>query len=152
MNDLIKKLTDQATKDGIEKLSVGSAIIYKKKILVLKRLPDDFMPNIYELPGGAIERNENLIDALHREVLEETGCCIETVFDHVGSMDFYSSSGLKTRRVNFLVKIKEPIQVVLSEHADYKWIYPKDASLYDITPATCSMILSAERRLHLVAG
>ena len=33
----------------------------------------------WEIPGGLVEHNESLVSALHREVYEETGTCIDNV-------------------------------------------------------------------------
>lgn len=35
--------------------------------------------NIYSLPGGGVEKGESLIDALKREILEETGCSCDRI-------------------------------------------------------------------------
>ena len=34
---------------------------------------------LYSLPGGSVEENEEIITALHREVMEETGCSCDKV-------------------------------------------------------------------------
>jgi len=52
------------------------AVIHDKnaRILVLKRRDDETVyPDVYTFPDGKMEGFENVEDALHREVLEETG-------------------------------------------------------------------------------
>ena len=34
---------------------------------------------LYSLPGGGVEENEEILTALHREVMEETGCVCDQV-------------------------------------------------------------------------
>ena len=34
---------------------------------------------LYSLPGGGVEENEDIVDALKREILEETGCTCDTI-------------------------------------------------------------------------
>jgi len=53
--------------------SIVNAIILKNnKLLTIKRETEPW-PGMYGLPGGHINENENKIDALKREVKEETG-------------------------------------------------------------------------------
>jgi len=139
-NLFIANLVTTAQNDQVQKLSVGAAIIHEGKLLILKRCSDDFMPNIYELPGGGLEKDESLLNALERELLEETNCAIDKVIGYIGHIDFLSASGLRTRRFNFLVQPKLPLSVQLTEHEEYKWILPSDAEQYAITPQTRKMI------------
>lgn len=140
MHLFLEELIQQAQHDNVQKISVGAAIVEGNKILMLKRREDDFMPNIYELPGGGIEGTESLIDALKRELIEETNCTVDSVIGYIGAIDFPSSQGLPTRRFNFLVKPQLPFTVKLSEHADYQWISPDDAAQFSITNQTRRLI------------
>jgi len=140
MDTFISNLITTALHDQVQKLSVGAAIVHEGKILILKRCPDDFMPNIYELPGGGIEMGESLLDALKREIVEETSCEVDKIVGYLGHIDFPSSTGLLTRRFNFLIEPKLPVIVQLTEHTDYKWILPADADQYDITAQTRNII------------
>ncbi len=50
--------------------------VYKNKLLLIKQsFPE--MPTFWSLPGGKIEKNESIHEALIREVREETGLTIE---------------------------------------------------------------------------
>lgn len=142
MDTIIAELISKAAQDKVQKLSVGAAMIHNGKILILKRRSDDFMPNIYELPGGGLEKGETLIDAVKREIAEETNCAIDTIVQYIGHIDFLSSGGLLTRRFNFLVTLKLPFSITLSEHDDYCWIDPSEAHRYNITPQTQKIIAS----------
>lgn len=148
MDDIFTtQLIEIAQQEGVKKLSVGGALINDGKLLILKRCPDDFMPNIYELPGGGLENDESLIQALERELLEETNCHIEKIIGYIGHIDFLSSKGLLTRRFNFLVQPKLPLTIQLTEHQSYEWILPNDAADYNITPQTHKMIALVRDRI-----
>lgn len=145
MNEFISKLISTAIHEHVQKLSVGAALLYNSKLLILKRNPDDFMPNIYELPGGGLEGEESLLDALKRELREETNCNINNITGYLGYIDFPSSKGLLTRRFNFLVEPQLPLSIQLTEHADYKWIFPDEVEQYEITRQTRKIIESIHK-------
>jgi ADP-ribose pyrophosphatase YjhB (NUDIX family) len=57
-------------------LGVGALIIEGGAILLVKRGKDP-LKGLWSLPGGLVETGERLIEAIRREVLEETGLAIE---------------------------------------------------------------------------
>ena len=140
MNALISNLIQRAKEDQVKKLSVGAVLMHEGKILMLKRRADDFMPNIYELPGGGLEANESLIDALERELEEETNCKIEKILGYIDHIDFPSSSRSLTRRYNFLVQPKLPMLIQLTEHDNCMWLLPTQIVQYNITQETQKII------------
>ncbi len=79
------------------------------------------MGGIYELPSGKVEPGEVLDQALIREVKEETGLDIESITNYLGSFDYSSGSGKKTRQFNFTVAVTVTRPVVLQEHDEYRW-------------------------------
>lgn len=67
-------------------LGVGAVVIDDNKLLVIK----DRLWKKYKLPGGYIDNNENISQALQREVFEETGIKIE--LDSIVSLGHFSQS------------------------------------------------------------
>jgi 8-oxo-dGTP diphosphatase len=59
-------------------LAVSAAIIRNGHILVARRARGPAL-GIWTLPGGVVEAGETLIEALKREVAEETGMTVEPV-------------------------------------------------------------------------
>ena len=59
-------------------LAVSAAIVRDGKVLVVRRARKPAL-NLYTLPGGAVETGETLIEAVMREVREETALEIEPV-------------------------------------------------------------------------
>lgn len=70
MGDIMKKT-----------VKVVAAIIEndQNEILCALRSPQMAMPNLWEFPGGKVEKNEDIYSALVREIKEELNCKIETV-------------------------------------------------------------------------
>ena len=59
-------------------LAVSAAIIHDGKVLAVRRARKPAI-ELYTLPGGAVETGETLIEAVRREVQEETGLDVEPV-------------------------------------------------------------------------
>jgi ADP-ribose pyrophosphatase YjhB (NUDIX family) len=59
-------------------LAVSAAIIRDGKVLAVRRARQPAL-NLYTLPGGAVETGETLMQAVMREVREETSLAIEPV-------------------------------------------------------------------------
>jgi 8-oxo-dGTP diphosphatase len=59
-------------------LAVSAAILRGGKVLVVRRARKPAL-NLYTLPGGAVETGETLVEAVKREVREETQLEIEPV-------------------------------------------------------------------------
>ena len=61
-------------------VKVVAAIIEndQNEILCALRSPEMALPNMWEFPGGKVEKNEDIYSALEREIDEELGCKIKT--------------------------------------------------------------------------
>lgn len=126
---LIENLVTIAKKqDGVEKFVVGAVITKNERILLLRRVPNDFMGGLVELPSGTVDAGEDLIMALKRETMEETGLIVEKVIKFLNSFDYVSSSGKKTRQFNFMVDVATGNEVKLSplEHDAYYYVQFND--------------------------
>ncbi|MDA1317542.1 MAG: NUDIX hydrolase [bacterium] len=53
---------------------VGAILIHKNKILLVKQYRYLIDRCSMEIPGGSVNDNESIIEAVEREVMEETGC------------------------------------------------------------------------------
>jgi len=105
------------------------------KILILRRANDPNGDGNWDIPGGHIEKGENQIDALKREVFEETGLKIDnihkikTVLFKVPEKGINSEMNLfKADTKNLDVKLKPATWKGANgktEHSELKWIEKK---------------------------
>ncbi len=61
---------------------VTGVLIHEGKIFVQKRLSTGVWGNLWEFPGGRIEKDESPQDAIVREFMEETGFTVRVVKDY----------------------------------------------------------------------
>lgn len=141
---LIEQLTTGATNDGVQQLVVGAVVQHDGKVLLLQRPEHDFMGGIWELPSGKVEPGESLDQALIREVKEETGLSVTVLRTYLGSFDYQSGSGKKSRQFNFAVNVESSEPVKLQEHDAYTW-----TSLTEEAPVTDAVrdVLAAYQQL-----
>ena len=143
---IIQQLVIDAQKDGVQKLVVGAAIYKKDKFLLVERVPSDFMGGFVEIPSGTVEAEEGLLTALAREVQEETGLIVTSVLKYLGSFDYRSSSGKKTRHFNFLIEVEDgEIKLNPTEHQAYYLVGLSDAAFttLKISDATKEILKTA---------
>lgn len=132
---LFTGLATEAQNDQVHQLVVGALITNDGQILLLRRPEGDFMGGIYELPSGKVEPGETLDTALHREVEEETGLQVSAITGYLGSFDYTSASGKKSRQFNFTV-ITTSESIRLQEHDAYLWTAPtREAPVTDSVKA-----------------
>lgn len=111
----------ESRQEGIERFTVGAMVIHQNKILLVRRNSDDFLGGLYEVPGGKIGGGETIVEALTRELREETNLQLDIVTGFLPSFDYLSRRGLKTRQFNLTVTVKEPLDIKLTEHDYFVW-------------------------------
>ncbi|MEI7667654.1 MAG: NUDIX hydrolase [Erysipelotrichaceae bacterium] len=101
-------------------------ILNQDKVLILKRSELDDDGGTWEFTGGSIDHNESPIDALRREVYEETGIS-DLVIEHL----LYA---VKTNRDIIIIEYvcsSNTTKITLSEeHSDYAWVAKSDLNKY----------------------
>lgn len=146
---IIQQLVIDAQKDGVQKLVVGAVICKNHKFLLLERVLSDFMGGFVEIPSGTVESGEDLLTALAREVQEETGLVVISVLEYLGSFDYRSSSGEKTRHFNFIVEVEDgKIKINPTEHQAYYLVALPDAAFttLNISDATKQILKTVAQR------
>jgi len=102
------------------------------EILCALRSPEMNLPNMWEFPGGKIEKDESLKDAIEREIEEELGCSVEFI-----SMFNDNTHDYDTFIVNLItVKCKLVSDIpTASEHSKLIWLKRENLASLKWAPA-----------------
>jgi ADP-ribose pyrophosphatase YjhB (NUDIX family) len=127
-------------------LAVSAAIFRDGKVLIVRRARKPAI-NLYSLPGGAVEVGESLIDAVVREVREETQIDIEPVAlaGHREAI-MRDKEGRVERHfviLSFASRWLRGEPVLNSELDDARWIDPAELSAYRTTEGLAEIVAAA---------
>lgn len=123
-----KELRDNSRREGVSKFAVGAGIESEGRLLLVRRVPGDFLGGQYEFPGGGVDKKETLEEALRREVKEEVGLIVDKITGIFKGFDYVSDDGEHTRQFNFIVKVNNQ-EVTLNplEHDSHAWVGLNDS-------------------------
>lgn len=142
--EFLAGLVSEARRDGVTRFVAAAAVVTDAdRVLLVRRKPDDFMGGMWEIPSGNVEEDESLLEALHRETVEETGLVIDGVHGYVGHFDYPNSRGGTTRQFNFAVTVDTTEPVVLTEHDAHQWALPDD--LPEVSGAVRELVARLDR-------
>ena len=113
-----------------------SVIEYKNKILITKRLNKNFLPGLWEFPGGKIEKNETAIETIIREVKEETNLTVSNPIFLGNIKHKYSHFGVN---ISLFISFPKSIKS-LNLSQEYRWIRMKDILNYPLPKANHKML------------
>lgn len=116
-----------------QQVSTGALIVRPDgKFLLTKRsLTDDFMPGLWEIPGGGSEYGETPEQTTIREIQEECGINVK-VLAPLTTHSYYMG---ETQRVEiiFLCAMEGDQKVTLSEeHIEYAWTSKDELVKYEL--------------------
>ncbi len=87
------------------------------EVLFLKRSKHEFMPDVWEIPSGGIEEGESMLQALKREIKEETNLEVFDVVSFVSAVDYLAKDN-KCLQLNFNVCCGGIVQLS-NEHSEF---------------------------------
>lgn len=116
----------EARDEGIRHTTVGLAVWRDGRLLLVRRTPTDFMPGMWELPGGHIEPGESIPEAARRELLEETGLRLRQITGLIDTFDYDGEAG-RTRQWNVGVEVEDAVDPELTEHQAFAWVHGDEA-------------------------
>ncbi|MET8584986.1 NUDIX domain-containing protein [Streptomyces collinus] len=114
-----------------EQWTVGAVILgpggaFAQKRSARRRL----FPDCWDIVGGHVEPGETLLDALAREVEEETGWRLRRVRRHLGTTTWHGDDGLGLRHeADYLVDVEGDLDrpaLERSKHSGHDWFGPDD--------------------------
>ena len=90
------------------------------EILIVKRHPKSKTdPEMWELPGGKVERGEFFADALVREIKEETNLDVE-IGDFCEAVQNDYSHKRTVQLMMYLINVKGEVKIS-EEHTEFMW-------------------------------
>jgi 8-oxo-dGTP diphosphatase len=127
-------------------LAVSAAIIRGGKVLVVRRARSPAR-NLYTLPGGAVEVGETLIEAVIREVHEETSLRIEPValagHREVIVRDAEDQIERHFVILCFAARWLGGVPSLNTELDDARWLDPAELAAYPTTEGLAEIVASA---------
>ena len=115
--------------NSIKSEDVVAAIIKKDNLyFIAQRSRDKYMGLKWEFPGGKVEANETLQEALTREIYEELNININ-VYEKIAE-EKYKDSEINIVLHYFLCSIKDGV-ISLNEHEAMQWADKTDFDKYD---------------------
>lgn len=99
------------------------------EFLLLKRSPEQYYPNLWQMVSGKIKENETAYQSALREIKEETGLVPEKFWAAPTVNSFYSpDKDYICLLPVFAARVNDEREIKLSkEHTEYKWVNPEEA-------------------------
>ncbi|MEV5983278.1 NUDIX domain-containing protein [Streptomyces sp. NPDC052114] len=90
-------------------------------------------PGCWDVVGGAVEEGESRLDALHREIAEETGWRLRRVLARVAHEE-WMARGLRHVESDYVVEVDGDLsspELEQGKHTEFAWLAAEDVSLLD---------------------
>lgn len=122
-----------------QQVVVGGFILNdKNEVLLVKRSDnDDFLPGLWELPGGGTEFGEHPTKGLQRELQEEVGLEVRVGKPLYVDDYFMENDEGKVHRVEISFACfpinREEVVVLSHEHSAYQWVGKEDIKKFELT-------------------
>ena len=119
--------------------NVVAAVIKKENLyLIAQRNRNKYLALQWEFPGGKVENNENLQDALMREIMEELNVTIKV--NEKITEEYFKDEKINILIHYFFCSIKDG-EIKLAEHEDFLWIEKNNFDKYDFVAGDEKILL-----------
>ena len=106
-------------------------------LLIAQRLPGDTLAGYWEFPGGKVERDESLVDALRRELHEELGVEAEIGRELQRVVHAYPDRDVRLYFYEATILSGEPKPI---EASDLRWVKPEELMDYQFPEADLPLL------------
>ncbi|MFI1864685.1 NUDIX hydrolase [Streptomyces jumonjinensis] len=104
------------------------------RIFVQRRSADRrLFPECWDVVGGAVEEGESLLDALRREIAEETGWRLRRVLARVAHEE-WTADGVRHIESDYVVEVDGDLsspELERDKHTEFAWLAAEQVSLLD---------------------
>lgn len=119
---------------GVMAETVGAVIVDSRgRAFVHRRSYDRVLfPGCWDIPGGHVEAGETSLEALAREVVEETGWQVRRVLADLGEANWVGNDGVERRERDYLVEVDGDLtspRLEHPKHVEFAWVGPDDLAL-----------------------
>jgi 8-oxo-dGTP diphosphatase len=129
-------------------LAVSAAIFRDGRVLIVRRARPPAQ-GLYTLPGGGVELGETLVEAVIREVAEETGLTIEPVALAGYREAIVRDAALRIERhfviLPFAARWVAGTVALNEELAEARWLAPVELAGLKTTEGLAEIVAAAER-------
>ena len=122
-------------------LAVSAVITDSGKVLLIKRGHEPAL-GLWSLPGGSVEKDESLHDALMREVREETSLHVD-IHHKIFHQEIILSSEHTYDLHTFVATVSGGILSAGDDAADAKWYTLSELEQLDTTPRLSEIVALA---------
>jgi 8-oxo-dGTP diphosphatase len=134
----LDELLESALADGRRPVVAALVRNAAGKVFIHRRGPNrNYLPNGWDVLGGHVERGETLLEALAREIEEESGWRLIGTPLLIYTVDWETSNdGTPNRRreFDFLVEVEGDLghpRLEWPQHTEYRWIGRDELDLLD---------------------
>ncbi|GLU49331.1 NUDIX hydrolase [Nocardiopsis ansamitocini] len=118
---------DIPTPDGDRRWVVGAVIIDPAgRAFAQRRAPDRAVfPDSWDIVGGHVEPGETVVEALSREINEETGWRLSEIVADLGSLTWTPGDGVERFEVDYLVRVEGDLaapELEWEKHTEFAWV------------------------------
>jgi mutator protein MutT len=122
---------------------VAAIIRANEKILITRRPKHVHLPDLWEFPGGKVEPDESLEDALHREIREELGIEISIEDEYFFVEHQYPEKAVALHFFKCRIHKGEPRPL---HAAEVRWVDAHDLVRYPFPEADAELIARLLKR------